>query len=139
MSRHNQTREQTVRSTSDRSFGYVFGAVFLIVALWPLLSSNGIRAWAVIVSAAFFLAARVFPALLGPLNRLWMRFGLLLHKLVSPLALGILFYLFVTPMGVIMRLMGKDFLRLRFDAAAPSYWIARDPPGPRPESLKNQF
>jgi hypothetical protein len=139
MRHENLARGEPVHGSSDRSFGIVFGVVFLVVALWPLLSSGGVRIWATIASAAFFLVAFAVPGLLAPLNRVWIRFGLLLHKIVSPIVLGILFYLFVTPMGLIMRLMGKDFLRLRFEPSARSYWIERNPPGPKPESLKNQF
>ena len=125
--------------SSDRSFGIVFGIVFLIIALWPLFSSGGVRVWAVIACTAFFLTAFVLPGLLAPLNRLWTRFGHLLHRIVSPVVLGVLFYFVVTPMGMVMRLMGKDFLRLHFDSSSRSYWIERNPPGPRPDSLNNQF
>jgi hypothetical protein len=139
MAHENLTSKEVPRGSSDRSVGIVFGAVFLIAAVLPLFTSGGIRVWAVITSAAFFLIAFVIPALLAPLNKIWTRFGLLLHRIVSPVVLGILFYLFVTPMGLIMRLMGKDFLRLRFDSSSRSYWIERNPPGPRPDSLNNQF
>lgn len=139
MAHENLTSKEAPRGSSDRSFGIVFGVVFLIIALWPLLSSGGVRIWSVIASASFFVVAFVLPKLLAPLNRLWMRFGLLLHHIVSPVVLGILFYLFVTPMGLVMRLFGKDFLRLRFDSSSRSYWIERNPPGPRPDSLNNQF
>lgn len=139
MSHENLVPKEFVRASSDRSFGIVFGVVFLIVAVLPLFLSGGIRVWAAIASASFFLVAFVLPKLLAPLNRLWIRFGLLLHHIVSPVVLGILFYLFVTPMSLVMRVMGKDFLRLRFDSASRSYWIERNPPGPRPDSLNNQF
>lgn len=139
MSHENLARGETTRGSSDRSFGIVFGVVFLLVALWPLLSSGSVRIWAVIASVGFFLAALAVPGLLAPLNRLWMRIGLMLHKIVSPVVLGILFYLFVTPMGLVIRLMRKDLLRLRFDSSMRSYWIERNPPGPKPDSLKNQF
>ena len=79
------------------------------------------------------------PKLLAPFNRLWARFGLLLHRITSPLVLGIMFFAVITPMGWIMRALGKDLLRLKIDPAATSYWIARTPPGPTPESLKDQF
>ena len=139
MSHENLAPREAVRGSSNRSFGIVFGVVFLIVAVLPLFSSGGIRVWAAVVSASFFLVAFVLSRLLAPLNRLWTRFGLLLHRIVSPIVLGILFYLFVTPMGFVMRIMGKDFLRLRFDSTSRSYWIERNPPGPRPDSLNNQF
>ena len=139
MHEHTPRHTSPIQSSSDRSFGFVFAAVFLIVALYPLLHAAGIRIWAVVISGLFLLLAALVPQVLAPANRLWTKFGLLLHNIVSPLALGILFFLVVTPTGLLMRLFGKDPLRLRFDPAADSYWIKRDPPGPAADSLKNQF
>lgn len=81
----------------------------------------------------------VAPDYLAPLNRLWARFGALLHRIVSPVALAILFFIVVTPIALLMRILGKDPLRMRLDPNAKSYWIVRDPPGPKSESLKDQF
>ena len=139
MHEHTPRHSLQIQSSSDRSFGFVFAAVFLIVALYPLLHAAGIRIWAVVISGLFLLLAALVPQVLAPANRLWTKFGLLLHNIVSPLALGILFFLVVTPTGLLMRLFGKDPLRLRFDPAADSYWIKRDPPGPAADSLNNQF
>lgn len=139
MHEHTPRHTSQVQSSSDRAFGFVFAAVFLIIALYPLLHASGIRIWAVVISGLFLLLATLVPQVLAPANRLWTRFGLLLHNIVSPLALGILFFLVVTPTGLLMRLFGKDPLRLRFDPAADSYWIKRDPPGPAADSLNNQF
>jgi hypothetical protein len=124
---------------SERSFGMVFAALFLVVSLWPLLAGGAPRWWALALAAAFLLAGLVYPQVLRPLNSVWLGFGLLLHRIVSPLILGMLFYLTVLPTGLVMRALGKDPLRLRFDRNAPSYWIERRPPGPEPESLRNQF
>jgi hypothetical protein len=77
--------------------------------------------------------------LLRPFNRLWFRFGLLLSRVVNPLVMGLLFYFTVTPIGLIMRALGKDPLRLRFDRGARTYWIDRQPPGPEPETMRQQF
>ena len=132
-------REAKVEGSSDRSFGIVFAVVFAIIGLWPLLGSGQVRIWALGIAVAFILAALARPGLLAPLNRLWTRFGLLLHKVVSPLIMGMLFYLTVTPIGLLMRAFGKDPLRLRPNPDAASYWIERDPPGPAPETMKNQF
>jgi hypothetical protein len=95
--------------------------------------------WALGIAAAFFLAALLMPAVLAPLNRLWFKFGMLLHRVVSPLVMGMLFYVVVTPIGLLMRLFGKRPLNLEFETAETSYWILRQPPGPAPETIKNQF
>jgi len=140
MSSHeDMSREDEVEGSSDRAFGFVFAVVFLIIAAWPLLHSAGPRWWSVGVAAAFALVAIVKPVLLAGANKLWMKFGLLLAKVVSPIALGILFYLVFMPIGLLMRVSGKDPLRLKFDPAATSYWIPREPPGPPPTSMTNQF
>ena len=132
-------REEEVKVGSERSLGMVFAAVFAIVGLFPLWDGGAVRLWALIVAGVFLALALIAPALLGPLNRLWFRFGMLLNRIVSPLVIGLLFFLTVTPMALIMRVAGKDPLRLRFDKAAESYWIPRDPPGPDPQTMRNQF
>jgi len=132
-------RDQHIEGSSDRVFGLVFAAVFLIIAGWPLFHGEAIRWWSVGVAIVFALVALVKPALLAGLNRLWMKLGVLLGKVVSPIALGILFYVVITPIGVVIRLTGKDPLRLKFDLDAESYWIPREPPGPPPGSMNNQF
>lgn len=132
-------REHAKEGSSDRAFGFVFTAVFMIIGgvqLWHGVSWA--PAWFA-VAAIILLISLARPAILGPANRLWMRFGLLLHKVVSPVVLGVLFFVAVTPTGLLMRVFGKDPLRLRRDPAAASYWIVRDDPGPAPETMKNQF
>lgn len=133
------SRTHDVKASSNRAFGWVFAAAFLILGLWPLLSGHAMRGWAFIVSAVFALTTLLAPALLALPNRLWMRLGLLLNRIVSPVVLGIMFYGVVTPMGALMRLVGKDNLRLRREPREASYWVKREPPGPKPDSLKNQF
>ena len=93
----------------------------------------------VAASLLFLLFALVLPKALAPLNWVWTKFGLVLHRIVSPVVLGVLFYGVFTPLGIIMRLFGGDPLRLRFNPNAQSYWIERTPPGPAPDSLKDQF
>jgi len=117
----------------------VFAIVFALIGLSPLFVGRAIRFWSLAVCAIFLVCALVFPSVLAPLNRVWLRFGLLLHKIVSPVVLGIMFYLVITPIGLLMRALGKDPLRLKFDKQSNSYWIERVPPGPTPESLKDQF
>ena len=94
---------------------------------------------ALAAAAVFLVLAIAAPRLLRPLNRLWHRFGLLLARFMNLLVLGLLFYFVITPMGLIMRMAGKDPLRLRWRPEADSYWIERAPPGPKPETMKNQF
>lgn len=133
------TDTEAVKGSSDRSFGVVFAMVFTVIGLWPLLDGEGVRWWSLAIAAGFALVSAVRPGLLGPLNRLWLRFGLLLNRIVSPLVMAMLFYLVVTPIALAMRIAGKDPLRLKRDPEAKSYWIERDPPGPEPDSIKNQF
>jgi hypothetical protein len=132
-------REEQVKGSSDRAFGLTFAVVFAVLA--------GIAAWrggpswpyTLSVSAIFALTALAVPGLLAPLNRVWLKFGLLLHKVTTPLILGLMFFLVVTPTALILRLFGKDLLQLNGDKDAASYWIERQPPGPSPESMPNQF
>ena len=139
MAHEDLNRDQQVEGSSDRSFGVVFAIVFLLIAAWPLLQGRPPRWWAIGVSAAFALVAFFRPALLAGLNRWWIKLGVLLGNVVSPVALGILFYGVLVPTGVAMRIAGKDPLRLKRDAAAATYWIRRMPPGPPPDSMTNQF
>ena len=132
-------RSEEVRGSSNRAFGLVFAAFFAIIGLFPLVFGGALRAWAFIVAAGFLGAALAFPRVLTPLNRVWIKVGQLLHQVVSPIVLGIMFFLVITPMAFLMRALGKDPLRLKFDRAAESYWIVREPPGPPPDSLKDQF
>src|SRR4029077_4175934 len=124
---------------SERAFGLVFAAVFLLVSLWPLISRLPPRWWALAVAVAFAACAWLAPQLLAPLNRLWFRFGELLHRIVSPVALGVIYFGAITPYAMVMRLFGRDELLLRKGPAGPSYWVRREPPGPPPDSFRNQF
>ena len=133
------SRSQEVKPSSNRAFGWVFTGVFLIIALWPLLFGGALRWWSLIVSGLVALVTMVAPALLAIPNRLWLRFGLLLHSIVSPVVLAVMFYGVVTPTGVLMRAFRKDSLRLRRSSSTQSYWIKRDPPGPKPDSMSKQF
>ena len=132
-------RTDPVKRSSDRATGLVFATVFAIIALWPLWKSGAVREWALITAAAITIVALAIPRALGPLSRAWHGLGLVLHRVVNPLVMGLLFYLTVTPTGLLMRLFGKDPLRLRFDPEAKSYWIERRPPGPAPETMRHQF
>jgi hypothetical protein len=133
------SRRMEIQGSSDRGFGLVFAGFFLLVGLWPLLQGRGVRPWALGIATIFGVLALTRPATLAPLNRWWQRFGLLVHALVSPVVLGLLFYFTITPIGLLLRLFGKDVVRLRFEPDATSYWIQRRPPGPAPRTMINQF
>jgi hypothetical protein len=113
--------------------------VFLIVALLPMLSGGTVRWWSATVATVFGALALLAARALGPLNKLWTQLGLLLHRIANPVVLGVMFFIVVTPTGILMRITGKDPLRLKRDDAASTYWIERDPPGPSPESFRDQF
>lgn len=133
------SRSHAVKASSNRAFGWVFTAVFLVIAVWPLVQHGTVRWWSLVVSGVFLLITVAAPALLALPNRLWQRFGVLLNRIISPIVLAILFYAVVTPMGMLMRVFGKTNLRLKRNASEKSYWIPRDPPGPKPDSLNHQF
>ena len=133
------SRAHTVKTSSNRAFGLVMAVFFLIVTGLPLVRGHAARWWTLIPAVAFAALALVRPAALAPLNWVWTRFGLLLHRGVSPVVLAAVFYGAVAPLGLLMRAAGKDPLRLRRDPAAASYWIPRTPPGPSPESMRQQF
>lgn len=128
-----------MKRASERAFGVAFAVVFTVIGLFPLIGGGAPRAWALTIAGVLLALALVKPALLAPLNRAWFRVALVLQQGVSLLAMGILFYGVVTPTGLIMRGLGKDLLRLRYDRQANSYWIHRDPPGPPAASMEQQF
>ena len=135
----NSLRDERIEGSSDRMFGLLFAAIFACLALWPLLHGERIRFWALAVGGVFMVLALAWPRALSRMNHGWMRFGLLLNRIVSPVAIGVVYYLTLVPMGLAMRAFGKRPLRLGFDRAAASYWIPREPPGPDPQTMKDQF
>ncbi len=124
---------------SERNFGLVFAALFALMGLAPLVRAGEVRLWPLPIAAVFLAAAVVRPRALAPLNRLWFQIGMLLSKATTPLVMGVLFFITVTPVGLLMRLFGKDPLRLKREPAAKSYWLERSGPGITAESLKDQF
>lgn len=136
------TTDQPQPLCSERSFSLLFGVVFALLAAygwffkgWPLTAVLSLVA----VGLALVLLGFVAPKVLGPLNRLWCQLGLLLGKIVSPVVLGVIFFLVLTPVSLLTRLFGRDELRLKRKVSQTSYWLDRAPPGPAPESFKNQF
>lgn len=136
------SRPDEGKQPSDRSFGLVMAGFFALVGLAPVartFSLEAARWWALGLAVLFAGLAVFWTAPLAPLNRLWLKLGLLMHRIVSPVALALLFYASVMPIGLLMRALGKDPLRLRRDTETSSYWIHRIPSGPPPDTMKNQF
>ncbi len=133
------TREHSVEESSPRSFGLLFSVIFLVIGLAPLVGDSGPRWWSVCLGSGFGVLALAAPRVLGPLNKAWLAFGALLHSIVSPVVMGVLFLGAVLPTGLMLRLFGRDGLRLKREPSRTSYWIDRTPPGPEPESLRQPF
>ena len=127
--------QDDVKIGSNRSFGIVFFIVFLIISLYPLLHGENIRVWSLIISIIFLVLGLLNSKLLNPLNKMWFKFGLLLGKIISPIVMGIIFFLVVTPIALFMRLLKKDLLNLKF-SKKHTYWIEKS--GPK-SKMKNQF
>ena len=127
--------QKNIKLPSNRNFGIVFFIVFLIIALWPVLKQNEIRIWSLIISFIFFALGLINSKLLTPLNKLWFKFGILLGNIISPIVMGIVFFLVVTPTGLVMRIFRKDILKLKKNTS-DSYWINKDDTN---SSMKNQF
>ena len=124
-----------IKVSSNRSFGIVFFVVFLIISLFPIIKGNDLRIWSLILSVIFLVLGLINSNILSPLNKLWFKFGLLLGNFISPIVMGFIFFLVVTPTGLFMRLIGKDLLNLN-KQNVKSYWI--DKTGPK-SKMKNQF
>ena len=120
---------------TNKSFGIVFFLFFLILSIFPLFKDEDIRVWSLIVAIIFLILGLLNSRALTPFNILWFKFGLFLGKIVSPIIMGLVFFLVVTPTGIIMRLFNKDLLNLK-KKKTKSYWIIRDNPD---TDMKNQF
>ena len=124
-----------VKISSNRSFGIVFFVVFLLIAFYPLIYNGEIKIWSLILSLIFLILGLVDSKILTPLNKVWYHFGIFLGKIISPFIMGIIFFLVVTPIALLMRLLGKDVLNLKHNKNK-SYWIEKK--GPK-SKMKNQF
>ena len=131
--------DEPVARGSDRGFGIVFAVVSAAVGLFPLLGGEPPRGWLLALAGALLAVAFFRASWLAPANRVWFELGLLLHRIVSPVVMAMIYFAVVTPTGLIMRALGKDLLRLGRDPDAESYWIHRDPPGPGRDSMTDQF
>ena len=126
---------KNIKIGTNRSFGIVFFLVFLLISIYPILKDGNIRLWSLAIAIIFLLLGIVNSKLLSPLNKLWFKFGLLLGQIVSPLIMGLIFFVVVTPIGIIMRLLNKDLLNLKYNKNK-TYWIKKS--GPK-SKMKNQF
>lgn len=125
---------------SERSFGLVFAVVFVVVGLWPLIWHGGeIRLWSFAIAAVFAALALLRPTLLRPLNKIWYLFGLLLGRIVAPIVMGIIFFVTVTPIGLLRRLRNPDPLNQKIDPDAKTYWVVRDTEELKSQSMRKQF
>ena len=127
--------QNDIKIGSNRSFGIVFFVVFLIISIYPMLNTENIRIWSLIISFIFLVLGLLNSKLLNPLNKIWFKFGLLLGKIISPIIMGVIFFFVVTPIALLMKLLQKDLLNLKFNKNK-TYWIEKS--GPK-SKMKNQF
>jgi hypothetical protein len=136
---HENLDRDDVKVASERSFGFVFAGVFAVIALWPFLWGGDIRYWALAIAVIFLGAALMRPRILRPLNLLWFKFGQLLHHVVNPLVMGLIFFAGIVPTALFMRARGKAPLRLDNAKASGTTWVERVPPGPAPDTMRHLF
>ena len=125
-----------IKLGSNRSFGIVFFIFFVLIGIYPIINQGELRIWSLIISLFFLVLGLLNSKILTPLNKLWFKFGLFLGKIISPIIMGIIFFVVVTPIGLVMRLLGKDVLNLKLNKKESSYWIEKD--GLK-SKMKNQF
>ena len=128
-------KNDKIKISSNRSFGIVFFVLFFIIAIFPLLNDGNIRIWSAVLSIIFLILGLMNSSILYPLNKIWFKFGILLGKFVSPIVLGIIFFFVVTPIGILMKILGKDLLNLK-NNNENSYWIKRSE---IKSNMKDQF
>ena len=124
-----------IKIGSNRSFGLVFFVAFLLISIYPILNNGDIRIWSLIFSSIFLILGLLNSKLLSPLNKMWFKFGIFLGKLISPLIMGLIFFVVVTPIGLLMKVLRKDLLNLKFNNHK-SYWIKKKGPESK---MRNQF
>ena len=127
--------KKNIKLPSNRNFGIVFFVVFLLISLWPLLKQNEIRIWSLLIALVFLILGLFNSNLLSPLNKIWFKFGIFLGNIISPIVMGIIFFLVITPTGIIMKLFGKDILQLKKNNKK-TYWIIKNNTN---SSMRNQF
>ncbi len=114
-----------MKKSSEKSFGILFGVVFIIISLWPLFYSNSLRVWSLILAIIFFLITFLKPLLLKPFNNAWIKLGELLGRIIAPIVMAIVYFLILTPISLLVRLFGKDLIGMKFSNDIKSYWIKR--------------
>ena len=129
-------KKVVAKTSSNRSFGFLFFVVFIVISLWPLKSQEDLRLWALILSLIFLVLGIFNSKFLTPLNKLWHKFGIFLGSIVSPIVMGVIFFIVVTPTGLIMRFLGKDLLRVNKNKIVSTYWINREK---QKATMKKQF
>ena len=129
-------KQKEIKISSNKSFGLVFFVIFIIIALWPLLNNGNIRIWSIIVSIIFLILGLLNSKILTPFNKLWMRLGALLGIIVSPIVMGVVYFGIITPIGLIMKLFGKDVLNLKLEKNKKTYWTLKKK---IPSKMKDQF
>ena len=128
--------KSNIKISSNRNFGLVFFFIFLVVSIWPLTHNESPRIWSAIISLAFLILVLTRSKLLTPLNRLWAKFGIILGSIITPIVMGVVFFLVITPIGLVMKIIGKDLLSIKYDKKKETYWIKRDKPT---STMKQQF
>ena len=129
-------KKVSVKIPSNKSFGFLFFIVFMAISLWPLKSQEDLRFWAFILSLIFLVLGVLNSKFLTPLNKLWLKFGFFLGSIISPVAMGVVFFIVITPVGLIMRFLGKDLLRISKSEFVSTYWISREKQN---STMKKQF
>jgi hypothetical protein len=128
--------KSNIKISSNRNFGLVFFFIFLVVSIWPLTHNESPRIWSTIISLAFLILVLTRSKLLTPLNRLWAKFGIILGSIIAPIVMGVVFFLVITPIGLVMKIIGKDLLSIKYDKKKETYWVKRDKPT---STMKQQF
>ena len=128
--------KSNIKISSNRNFGLVFFFIFLVISIWPLTHNESPRIWSAIISLAFLILVLTRSKLLTPLNRLWAKFGIILGSIIAPIVMGVVFFLVITPIGLVMKIIGKDLLSIKYDKKKETYWVKRDKPT---STMKQQF
>ena len=128
--------KSNIKISSNRNFGLVFFFIFLVVSIWPLTHNESPRIWSAIISLAFLILVLTRSILLTPLNRLWTKFGIILGSIIAPIVMGVVFFLVVTPIGLVMKIIGKDLLSIKYDKKKETCWVKRDKPT---STMKQQY